>query len=48
MSLFGSPKRKKSSLAARVRKLETKVAKKARIAALKTKEASLRKKLRGY
>lgn len=46
MKLFGSPKRK-NSLAARVRKLETKVAKKQRVAKLKAREAALRKQLYG-
>lgn len=46
--MFGSPKRKKSSLAARVRKLERKVAKKNQIKTLKSREIALRKQLRGY
>jgi len=45
MSLFGGGKRK-SSLAARVAKLQRKLDKKKRIAALKAKEASLRNQLR--
>jgi hypothetical protein len=48
MGLFGAPKRKKTSLAARVGKLKRKVAKKTRIASLKNEEAKLRKQLRGY
>jgi hypothetical protein len=44
MGLFGT-KRKKSSLAARVRKLERKVAKKQRLHDLKQKEQQLRAKL---
>lgn len=45
MGLFGSSKRK-SSLASRVAKLQRKVDKKKRIAALKAKEQSLRNQLR--
>lgn len=46
MSLFGTTRRKKT-LAMRVKKLETKLAKKKRIASLKSKEASLKKQLYG-
>lgn len=44
--MFGSkPKKRKNSLANRVKRLETKVAKKEKIAKLKAKEQSLRAKL---
>jgi len=48
MGLFGPSRKRKTSLAARVRKLENKVAKKERVANLKKREEALRKKLRGY
>lgn len=48
MGLFSSPRRKKRSLASRVAKLQRRVDKKMKIAALKAKEEQLRKKLRGY
>jgi len=47
--MFGySSKKKKTTLASRVKKLKAKVAKKQRIASLKSEEAKLRKQLRGY
>jgi len=45
---FFSSKKRKTTLAGRVAKLEKKVAKKQRIASLKAKEEKLRKQLRGY
>ena len=45
--MFGGSEKKKTSLAARVKKLENKLKKKQQVAALKSKEAAIRKKLFG-
>ena len=46
--MFGGYRKKKTSLAGRVKKLERQLAKKKRIADLKRKEELLRKQLSGY